>query len=61
MSMNDDLADIKKKAECWFDMKNMTFEALLNINCFAEDAVERSKAADWLERRYCCEIHCAHI
>ncbi|GHU47020.1 serine acetyltransferase [Spirochaetia bacterium] len=42
-------------------MEDMTFEELLQINCFAEDASEREKAADLLEQRYCCEIHCANM
>ncbi|MDR3121314.1 MAG: hypothetical protein LBU58_08290 [Clostridiales bacterium] len=39
----------------------MTFEELLKMNCFAEDESERAKAADLLEHRYCCEIHCADM
>jgi serine O-acetyltransferase len=42
-------------------MEDMTFEELLEINCFGEDAAEKTKAADLLERRYCCEIHCADM
>lgn len=42
-------------------MEDITFEALLEINCFAEDADARAKAADLLEQRYCCEIHCADM
>lgn len=37
-------------------MEDMTFEELLEINCFAEETSERIKAADLLEQRYCCEI-----
>jgi serine O-acetyltransferase len=43
------------------NMENMTFEDLLQINCFGEDAAQRGKAADLLEQRYCCEIHCADM
>jgi serine O-acetyltransferase len=39
-------------------MKDMTFEELLKINCFAEDESERRNAADLLEQRYCCQIRC---
>lgn len=39
-------------------MDNFTFEELLNKNCFSEDQKERQKAAELLERFYCCEIHC---
>jgi serine O-acetyltransferase len=39
----------------------MTFEELLEINCFSEDASERTKAADLLEQRYCCEIRCVDM
>jgi serine O-acetyltransferase len=42
-------------------MKDMTFDELLKINCFAEDESERRNAADLLEQRYCCEIHCANM
>ncbi len=42
-------------------MEDMTFEELLEINCFSENTAERIKAADFLERRYCCEIRCAHM
>jgi serine O-acetyltransferase len=42
-------------------MEDMTFEELLNMNCFAEDETERTKAADLLEQRYCCEIRCANM
>jgi serine O-acetyltransferase len=42
-------------------MNNMTFEELLEINCFADVPSERAKAADLLEQRYCCEIHCAKM
>jgi serine O-acetyltransferase len=42
-------------------MEDMTFEELLEINCFADGASERAKAADLLEKRYCCEIHCANM
>lgn len=39
-------------------MENMTFEELLNINCFSEDKIEQRRAAELLEKNYCCEIHC---
>lgn len=39
-------------------MENMTFKELLNINCFSNDKIKRQKAAELLERNYCCEIHC---
>ena len=42
-------------------MEDMTFEELLKINCFAEEESQRTQAADLLERRYGCEIHCAHM
>jgi len=42
-------------------MENMTFKELLKINCFAEEASERIKAADLLEQRYCCEIRCTNM
>ena len=42
-------------------MEEMTFEELLERNCFSEDAAERTRAAELLERRYCCEIRCADM
>ena len=42
-------------------MDDMTFEELLKINCFSKDETESAKAADLLEMRYCCEIHCADM
>lgn len=42
-------------------MENMTFEELLNINCFAKNPIEQKKAAELLEKKYCCEIHCPDI
>jgi serine O-acetyltransferase len=42
-------------------LKSMTFEELLEINCFSEDESARSRAADLLEQRYCCEIRCADM
>lgn len=42
-------------------MEDMTFEELLEINCFSKDTAESTKAAALLERRYCCEIHCADM
>ena len=43
------------------DMNCLTFEELLEINCFSEDIEKRTKAADLLEQRYCCEVRCADI
>ena len=42
-------------------MLNMTFEELLEINCFSKNEEEKTRAADLLEQRYCCEIHCADM
>ncbi|MFV0393143.1 MAG: hypothetical protein ACK5LC_01920 [Coprobacillaceae bacterium] len=42
-------------------MENMTFEQVLKINCFSNNEVDKIKAADVLEQRYCCEIHCADM
>ena len=42
-------------------MNNMTFEELLEINCFSKDESERKEASELLERRYCCEINCTEI
>ncbi|MFP3154643.1 hypothetical protein LQZ18_09495 [Lachnospiraceae bacterium ZAX-1] len=42
-------------------MEHMTFEELLKINCFSENSAEKIKAAELLEWRYCCEIHCADM
>ncbi len=39
-------------------MENMNFEELLNLNCFSEDKTKQRKAAELLEKYYCCEIHC---
>ncbi len=39
-------------------MENMSFEKLLKINCFSEDKLKKRKAAELLERYYCCEIRC---
>lgn len=39
-------------------MENMTFKELLNINCFSKDKKEQRKAAELLEKYYCCEICC---
>ncbi|MEA4848677.1 MAG: hypothetical protein VB106_15720 [Clostridiaceae bacterium] len=39
-------------------MEDMAFDELLKINCFSEDTAEKMKAANLLEQRYCCEIHC---
>lgn len=37
------------------------FEDLLRMNCFSEDEEERQRAAEALECRYNCEIHCTEI
>jgi serine O-acetyltransferase len=42
-------------------MENMSFEELVNVNCFSSDKIERKTAGDLLEKRYCCEIHCANM
>ena len=42
-------------------MENMSFEELLNINCFSENPVEKRKAGELLEKNYCCEIHCSDM
>lgn len=42
-------------------MDDMTFEELLKINCFSEDTAEKTKAANLLEQRYCCEICCGNM
>lgn len=42
-------------------MEHITFEELLEINCFSKETTERAKAADLLEKYYCCEIHCADM
>lgn len=39
-------------------MENLSFEELLNMNCFSDNEEEQRKAADLLEKYYCCEIHC---
>lgn len=39
-------------------MDNMTFEELLNINCFSQNQEEQRQAQKLLEKYYCCEIHC---
>ena len=40
---------------------DMTFEELLRINCTSKDEADRASAAELLEQRYCCEIHCADM
>lgn len=42
-------------------MENMTFQELLEINCFCGNDAERMSAANLLELRYCCEIRCADL
>lgn len=42
-------------------MENLTFEELLEINCFSGDEVERARAAELLEWRYGCEIRCTDM
>lgn len=39
-------------------MEDMTFEELLQLNCFSEDKEMQRRAAELLEKYYCCEIHC---
>ena len=43
------------------ELKNLTFEELLEINCFSDDEPKRAAAAELLEHRYCCEIRCAYM
>lgn len=42
-------------------MKDYSFDELLAFNCFSEDPAEQAKAAELLEFRYGCEIHCADM
>jgi serine O-acetyltransferase len=42
-------------------LNDMTFEELLEINCFSDDDTKKRKAAELLEWRYCCEIRCADM
>ncbi|SET52784.1 serine O-acetyltransferase [Enterococcus malodoratus] len=42
-------------------MKNWSFDELLEMNCFSKDPEEQAKAAELLEFRYGCEIHCANM
>ena len=42
-------------------MENMSFEELLEINCFSNDESAKREAAEILEKYYCCEIHCADM
>lgn len=42
-------------------MESMTFEELLNINCFSKDTTAQKRAAELLEKYYCCEIHCPNM
>ena len=42
-------------------MENMSFEELLNINCFSKDEVQKQKAKDLLEKYYCLEVNCTEI
>ena len=39
----------------------MTFEELLNINCFSNDENKKAEASRALEKNYCCEINCTKI
>ncbi|MDR3282057.1 MAG: hypothetical protein LBS92_00390 [Candidatus Methanoplasma sp.] len=50
-----------KKIESADKFADMTFEELSRINCFSENLTDRARAADLLERRYCCEIRCADM
>jgi Serine acetyltransferase len=42
-------------------MDCLTFEELLEINCFSDDLAMKAQAAELLEQRYCCEIRCADM
>ena len=42
-------------------MENMTFEELLNINCFSENEEKKNKAKELLEKYYCLEVNCTEI
>ena len=42
-------------------MEDMSFEELLEMNCFSGESAQKLKAADLLERRYGCEIRCANM
>ena len=39
-------------------MENMSFNELVNINCFSDNEAERKSAGELLEKFYGCEIHC---
>lgn len=39
----------------------MTFDELLEKNCFSDDRMERERAAEQLEINYGCEIHCPNM
>ncbi|MBU5362306.1 serine acetyltransferase [Enterococcus raffinosus] len=39
-------------------MEEKSFDELMEINCFSENVDKRRKAAELLEKWYCCEIHC---
>ena len=42
-------------------METMTFEELIQINCFSEEKKNEKKAAELLEYRYGCEIRCGEM
>ena len=42
-------------------MENLSFEELLEINCFAKNPKDQMKASELLEKNYCCEIHCPEV
>ena len=42
-------------------MKDMTFQELVQINCFSDDKEKKMQAAKLLEQLYCCEINCVDM
>ncbi|MEG1503638.1 MAG: serine acetyltransferase [Enterococcus sp.] len=42
-------------------METMTFEELLEINCYSKDESEKAKAVELLEKWFGCEIQCEQI
>lgn len=42
-------------------MENMSFEELLEINCFSKNLTEVKKSSELLEWRYCFEIYCTDL
>ena len=39
-------------------MENLSFDELIEINCFSTDDTQKKKAGELLELKYCFEIHC---